>query len=112
MENHRVLIECVGRGSRGPLWDGWLVQPSASSAGSDKIQLCRGRYDPEHDAARQLLHLGYIGKFDVVHAPDGPVAMTVDIARAAKLSTWEAAKGGFHTTKWRPWKEADEPEAA
>ena len=116
-EAHRVLVECVGRGSRGPLWDAWLLQPRLSSAGRDKIQLCSRCHDPEHDAARQLLARDYVGKFDVVHSldQDAPVAMTVDIARAAKLSTWESATRGLKTGKWKPhhayWKEADDPEA-
>jgi hypothetical protein len=62
--------------------------------------------DPEHDAARALLALGYRGRFRTVDfVTDGP-RMIHDIEKAAKQRVVERDDGRIVVLRYRPMSEA------
>lgn len=111
------MVECVGRGHRGPLYNAWLVLPDKSRLLPELSRLlCARRRDPEHDAARVLHNDEYDGRVEF-WKPDQPSPyMTGDIKRMAGHWVEESAKVGPKLSRWRAdprWdKEDDEPEAA
>lgn len=109
-EEHQVLVEFVRYGDRGSLWRAWLYSPSG------KILLVERSRDPEHDAARAMLKLGYRGRFHVVDMVTRARRMTGDVEKAAQYAVQESVKGGPRIVKWRPRPdgigEAEDPEAA
>ena len=107
---HSILIRPVKNpdgstfyGERGLLWDAWLV-------GEPLVRLCHHRFDPEHDACRKLVALGYAGSARTVD-DRGTVRMHIaDITRAARYSVVEKAgsqkrpgQAGLYVQPWKPF---------
>src|SRR4051812_23731762 len=65
--------------------------------------------DPEYSAARQLRALGYTGKLLTYF--NGRPSMTLDIDRAALLTTSEGPATRLRVVKWRPFDKDDRSKA-
>lgn len=112
--NHKVVVECVGRNHKGPVWSAWLVRsPEVSEI------LCASRRDPEHDAARVLHEHGHRGRVEFYKVDRSTPYLYGTIEWMAKRAVYENPRTGLHVVKWQPYsgptrddEEADGPEVA
>lgn len=88
----RIVIEPISiRGERGQRY-------RVRHAGE---VLIRDTWNPEFDAARELLARGIAGRAEVWR--DGRVAATMDIERAAEVTIVENAQSGPRLGPWMPF---------
>jgi hypothetical protein len=98
---HKIIIEATGRGSRGQRY-------RATYAGATLIE---SSLNPEFDSCRALVQNGITGKLEVWRQGGVVPAMTLDIERAAGLTTSETDERGLRIVRWRPFSEEDAPDA-
>lgn len=89
---HRIELERMGCTARGDRWRVWFK-------GAVLIPSAR---DPEHEAGRALLALGYTGMVEVWHAGAVHPASRLDIERCATRTVAETARHGPQFRTWRP----------
>lgn len=90
----KVVIEPLGRGSRGTRYRVWY----------DGGVLVEHTRDPEHDAARALLALGIAGTMETWRHGAKHPSMRGDIVSSARLSVSETEKFGPRLVAWRSFE--------
>jgi hypothetical protein len=90
---HSIEIACVGYGARGPIY-------RVTHAGQVLLEASRC---PEFDAARALLTMGITGSVQVWRPGGTFPSMTLDIAKAAKMTVEESATASVRLTRWVPF---------
>jgi hypothetical protein len=90
---HRIDINCVGYRVRGPIY-------RVTHLSQILLEATRC---PEFDAARALLIMGITGTMEVWRPGGTCPSMTLDIAKAAKLTVEESATTSVSLTHWVPF---------
>ena len=99
----RVLIRHTGYNHRGALWD------CAVDDWPMWIPICESVRDPEHEAARALLKLGYRGPFETVD-DRGMVRMRFPSIEHTAKRTVQESNGPPRFVAWKPHPMAAEKE--
>ena len=99
---HTILIRFAGRNDRGPVWDAWLLRDTV------QLKLCDRSRDPEHDACRKLLELGYEGKAQTTDDTGKMRLLIPSIKRAAKYMVEDSAKRSPRIIPWKQHPMAEE----
>jgi hypothetical protein len=84
-----------------PLWAGGRADYVYSVIFDGKL-LVEGRSDPECDAARALLAMGYTGKLTLLDGKTAKPRTVIDIEKAARLRVSEESRNGLRFRKMNP----------